>query len=77
MCYSPQKGDWFQAQDLNFRELQAAVQNDLKTGFRTVRLEFSIIETEIKHTLFVVEMHVFATPVFLCGLWYLSVNRVR
>jgi uncharacterized protein (DUF433 family) len=47
---STQKGDWFQAQDLNFRDLQAAVQNDLKTGFRTVRLEFSIIETEIKHT---------------------------
>jgi len=29
---------------------QAAVQNDRKTGLKTVRLELSIIETEIKHT---------------------------
>ncbi|GEM_PF-998812 len=47
---STQKGDWFKVQHLNFHDLQTAVQNDQKTDCRTVRLEFSLIETEIKHT---------------------------
>jgi len=48
--YQKIKGDWFKVQNLNFRDLQAAVQNERKTDYQKVRLEFSIIETEIKHT---------------------------
>jgi uncharacterized protein (DUF433 family) len=47
---STQKGDWFKVQNLNFRDLQAAVQKEQKAGYQKVRLEISIIETEIKHT---------------------------